>query len=133
MLVVAEVLEDASGVVRICFLEVAQLKPLDPKGSLTEGLGDRLRRPLLFVFREEPPQVAALGVVVVVLAMIVACDGDCAVVCGDLVGAIPVLWVLLGPAEAVGLVVGQIAEVAVEAHGAVAVVVGDVTLCSVDR
>ncbi len=51
----------------------------------------------------------------------------------DLVRTLAELRVLLGTAEAVGLVVGEIAEVAVEAHAAVAVVVGDVALGGVDR
>ena len=67
--------------------------------------------------RHQPEQVAGLRVVVIAVAMVVAVG-----IAADRQGRLPEALVLQGPIEAVGLVVRGGAEVAVEAHGAVAVV-----------
>ena len=99
-------------------------------GVWPRALGDGLGGTVAFAFGEDvAPEVAGLGVVVVAFAVVVAAYGTRG---GGHVGSLDVLGVLFGSAEAVGLVVGEIAVVSVKAHGAVAVVGGDGALGGVD-
>ncbi len=74
MLVAVEELAMRAAKSAVGLLEVAELQLLDAKRRLSEGAGDGLGGAILLVLREEAPEIAGLGVVVVVLAMIVAGD-----------------------------------------------------------
>src|SRR5206468_10040224 len=98
-------------------VEVLNLQLLDAARKGLYAADDVADEALLRIGRHEAEEIAGLGVVVGVAAMIVASDGS-----AHESGTLEVAVVLLRAAEAVGLVVDGGAPVAVEAHGAVFVI-----------
>jgi len=113
----AEALGYAGAVCGIGFVEVLDLQLLDAARDAAHTGDDVADEALFGVGGHQAEEIARLGVVVGVEAVIVAVDRA-----GDFFGALAVLRSFFGAAEAVGFVVGLRAVIAVEAHGAVAIV-----------
>jgi hypothetical protein len=99
---------------------VAELPLLDLARSLRETCSDIADKALPLLGCHEPEELAGLGVVVRIVAVVVARNGS-----AHLLGPLDVALVFSRSAEAVGFVVGRGSAVIVEAHRAVAVVGGE--------
>src|SRR6267142_2112027 len=104
------------------------LQILDAARDAAQAGDDVADQALLGVGGHQAEEIAWLGVVVGVEAMIVAVDGA-----GYFFGALAILRIFFGAAKAVGFVIGLRAVIAVKAHGAVAIVSVDGALRLVDR
>src|SRR5712692_9990491 len=113
----AEAFGYAGAVSGIGFVEVLDLQLLDAARDAAHTGDDVADEALFGVGGHQAEEIARLRVVVGVEAVIVAVDRA-----GDFFGALAVLRSFFGAAEAVGFVVGLRAVIAVEAHGAVAIV-----------
>jgi len=123
-----QALGHARPIVGIRLVEVRDLQLLDGLRNLLQAADDVVDQPLLRVFRHQAEQVSRLGLVVVFVAVIVAIHRS-----RDRPRTFTIGRVLRGAAEAVRLIVGRGAAIAVEAHGAVPVVGGKRALRLVDR
>src|SRR5271156_451251 len=125
----AQALRYAGSVGGIGFVEVLDLQLLNALGhTAAEAADDVVDEALLGAGIHQAEEVARLGIVIAVAAVIVASHGA-----ADHFLTLAERGILLRSAEAVGFVIGMRAGVAVEAHGAVAVVGGEGALRLVHR
>ena len=120
-------LSDAFSISRIGAEEVAELPLLNTARSLRETRSNIADEALALIGRHEPEEVAGLGVVVGIVAMVVAGNGS-----AYLFGPLDVVLVFSRSAEAIGFIVGRGSAVIVKAHEAVAVIGGEGTLRTID-
>src|SRR6266849_532912 len=113
----AEAFGYAGPVSGIGFVEVLDLQLLDAARDAAHAGDDVADEARFGVGGHKAEEIARLRVVIGVEAVIVAVDRA-----GDFLRALAVLRRFFRPAEAVGFVVGLRAVIAVEAHGAIAIV-----------
>src|SRR6202030_14627 len=113
----AEALGYSGAVCGIGFVEMLDLQLLNAARDAAHAGDDVADEALLCVGGHQAEEVAGLGVVIGVEAVIVAVDRA-----GDFFGALTILRIFFRAAEAVGFVVGLRTVIAVEAHRAVAIV-----------